>query len=425
MKNPFRRFPTSAQRVRPILWTALSVLGLIAVACSMPVENNAPIQTAGAASQTPWARYSDWPKTDWKSFSTLAHSISSPVASEKVSASIVGDAAKGEKLAFDRSRGGSCVACHVLGPKTPEMPGNVGPDLSELSKLERSDSYLFNYINDPRIYNPDSVMPPWGAHGVFNEAEIKDIVAFLKTLNTPIKFKNELDNPAKRPMPVEDRDNFDPTLNMAMWAVEDAQDLFKSPGPNGQACASCHANPERAFKTWAASMPRWDARAGKVLGVEEFIARHSAAATGHMLPMQSKANTAFAIWLRHLANGQPIKLDISSPGAREAYKRGETLSQRKVGQLNFACVDCHSPERGANHWIRGQWLGEQRGQVPHFPVWRTSRQENWDIRKRFQWCNVAIRANELPPDAKEYGDLELYVISKSEGLPLNAPGIRH
>jgi len=48
----------------------------------------------------------------------------------------------------------------------------------------------------------------------------------------------------------------------------------------------------------------------------------------------------------------------------------------------------------------------------------------WDIRRRFQWCNVAIGADELPPDAKEYGDLELYLTSLSNGLKLSVPGIR-
>jgi sulfur-oxidizing protein SoxA len=38
---------------------------------------------------------------------------------------------------------------------------------------------------------------------------------------------------------------------------------------------------------------------------------------------------------------------------------------------------------------------------------------------------VAIRANELPPDAPEYGDLELALTVINQGLKVNAPGIRH
>ena len=112
-------------------------------------------------------------------------------------------------------------------------------------------------------------------------------------------------------------------------------------------------------------------------------------------------------------------------GAKEAAARGAKLMEAKIGQLNFACLDCHTPAKGALKWIRGQWLGESKGQVPHFPTWRTSRLEIWDIRKRLQWCGVAVRADELPPEASQYGDLELYLTSLNNGLKLNVPGIRH
>jgi len=98
-------------------------------------------------------------------------------------------------------------------------------------------------------------------------------------------------------------------------------------------------------------------------------------------------------------------------------------SNLKIGQFDFACTDCHG--QAANKWIRGQWLGEPKGQFDHFPLWRTSRNEIWDIRKRFQWCQVAIWADDLPPDAKEYGDLELYLASLNQGQTLSVPGIRH
>jgi sulfur-oxidizing protein SoxA len=169
-------------------------------------------------------------------------------------------------------------------------------------------------------------------------------------------------------------------------------------------------------------MPRFEPRLDKVLGVEEFITRHAKATTGNDWLMQSEENTALAVYLRYLANGTPINVDVTGP-AKAAYDRGKALAARKVGQLNFSCNDCHNVS--ARKWIRGQWLAEQRGQLDHFPTWRTSLLATWDIRKRFQWCQVNIRGDELPPDAKEYGDLELYLTATSAALPLNVPGIRN
>ncbi|MBV9346671.1 MAG: sulfur oxidation c-type cytochrome SoxA, partial [Pseudolabrys sp.] len=243
------------------------------------------------------------------------------------------------------------------------------------------------------------------------------------TLKAPAKFRAVLDDPDKRPAPVEKRENLDPLENPGMWAVEKAQELWKRAGANGASCAGCHANPEAQFKTWAATMPKWEARLEKVLGVEEFVARHAKATTGASWAMETEENRALSVYLHFIANDVPIKVDTASASAKAAIARGKELSERKLGQLNFACTDCHG--KVANKWIRGQWLGEPRGQLDHFPTWRTSLLAIWDIRQRFQWCQVNIRADELPPDAKEYGDLELYLASQNEGLKLSVPGIRH
>jgi sulfur-oxidizing protein SoxA len=393
-------------------------------------RRDVPLALDGPVSTTPWTRYRDWPKASWDKFNTLVKTDASPpppkAEPRKIDGEITGDPAQGQKLVFDRSRGGGCLACHAMGQASAgQQVGNVGPDLSEIGNAGRTDEWFYNYIYDARVYNPETVMPPWGAHGLYDDQEIRHMVAFLKTLKAPVRYRTAVDDPEKRPVPKEDRDNLDALVNPGMWAVDRAKELWAAKGPSGQACAGCHANAEAQFKTWAATMPRWEARLDKVIGVEEFVTRHAKATTGHAWLMQSEPNLAMAIYLRHLANGAEINVDTTSPGAKEAAGRGEKLMGQKIGQLNFACYDCHTPAKGALKWIRGQWLGESKGQIPHFPTWRTSRQEIWDLRKRFQWCGVAIRANELPPEANEYGDLELYLTSLNNGLKLNVPGIRH
>ena len=384
------------------------------------------IDTKDDASVRPWKRYDRWPSRDYSKYNSLGKLATAPAPKEprKLTEPVTGDAANGAKLVADRSRGGSCLASHVMGPAGgANLPGNVAPDLSEIGSAGREDEWLFNYVYDARVYNPETVMPPWGTHGFFNDKEINDIVAFLKTLKSPAVFKTVLDDPNKRPAPVEKRDNLDPIENPGMWAVEKAEVLYKSRGPAGFACATCHVDAKVAFKSWAAHMPKWEPRLDKVLGVEEFVTRHAKVTTGHEWLMETEANREMAVYLRFLANGEAIDVDTESAEAKAAIARGHALTDRKVGQLNMACSDCHG--KVVNHWIRGQWLGEQKGQYDHFPTWRTSLQAIWDIRQRFQWCSVNIRGDELPPDAKEYGDLELYLAAQNEGLKLSVPGIRH
>jgi sulfur-oxidizing protein SoxA len=387
----------------------------------------APLYTQGSAAPEPWTRYRGWNAARWNNYNTLADRHRTPPVGQpiKINGAIAGDAKKGQELAFSRARGGGCLACHVMGTSNQEAPGNVGPDLSEIGNAGHSDERLFNYVYDARTENPDAVMPPWGAHGFYSEAEIRDIVAFLKTLKSPAVFKNPLDDPNQRPLPVEDRDALDPFVNPGAERIEVGEGLMSQPGPNGKSCISCHANAKSDFVGWAVTMPKWEPRLNNLLGVEEFIYRHAKATIGADYRMQSAANTDLTVYLHALSNGKPINVDVNSPAMKTALTRGEALFNTKIGQFNLGCADCHTPERGAYKWIRGQYLGEPKGQLDHFPNWRTSRNEIWDIRKRLQWCNVQVRANELPPDAPEYAELELYLKSKNQGLALTAPNIRH
>ena len=418
--------PRSMSRIGAIVATLVVAASFYQLSAQQ--NERVPLDIAGDASTRPWLRYAGWPTRDATKFNTLAVLVSPPAPTEprQLAGPVIGDPAIGQLLVADRARGGSCLACHVMGPAGgAELPGNVGPDLSEIGNANNDDEWLFNFVYDARVFVDHTPMPPWGNHDIFNDADIGHIVAFLRTLKDPPPFKRDIDDPEKRPLPLERLDNLDPAANPAMRVVtEKAPALWKLAGPAGAACATCHAQSETTFKMWAATMPKWEPRLNKVLGVEEFLTRHAKATTGHTWLMESEENVALAVYLRYLANGAPIDVDVESPPSKDAYERGQELSLRKIGQLNFSCADCHLPERGALKWMRGQWLSEMRGQLDHLPTWRTGEQAIWDIRKRFQWCQVAVWANELPPDAKEYGDLELYLTAQSNGLKLNVPGIR-
>ncbi|MEI8277484.1 MAG: sulfur oxidation c-type cytochrome SoxX [Hyphomicrobiales bacterium] len=318
-------------------------------------QSKAPLELGQDAAARPWKRYPGWPAADYSKYNTLGQLASAPAPKgpRKIVGPVTGDAANGAKLVADRTRGGSCLACHVMGPAgNADLPGNVAPDLSEIGNAGREDEWLYNYVFDARVYNPETVMPPWGSHGFFSEAEINDIVAFLKTLKSPAVFRTALDNPEKRPPPVEKRDNLDPLENPGMWAVDKGQELWKEKSASGFSCNTCHSDPAASFKTWAASMPKWEPSLNKVLGVEEFVTRHAKATIGVDWLMETDNNRAMSVYLHFLANGTPIKVDTASAEAKAAIARGMELTKRKVGALNMACTDCHGI--AVNKWIRGR-----------------------------------------------------------------------
>ncbi len=386
-----------------------------------PLEVSRPAYAGGE-----WKRYQDWPQTAWKSFPNMSSPGSAAPAAPS-SGGLTGDPAKGRAVAED-TRKGNCYACHTAGRHGPdrktELPGNVGPDISSLAG--RDPDYLRGRLTDPTVLNPAALMPPFGRNGILSAQEIEDVVSYLKTLDTKPSFATPLDDPNARPAPVETRDWRDEFVNPAAAGIARGAGLFQAPGPTGRSCLSCHSAPEKSFQSWAAAMPKPEPRmGGKVLGVEEFLTRHARATTGAEFPMTEGGNVDLSIYMRSLADGRPISADTTTPLAAAAVARGRALTEKRVGQLNFACQGCHTT--GAERFMRGQWLGsmDAGSMTAHFPTYRTSKDQIWDIRKRFQWCNVQVRADELPPDAPEYGDLEMYLTSIAKGKKLSAPGIRH
>jgi len=89
------------------------------------------------------------------------------------------DIAKGKELAFNRKKG-NCLACHmIVGGK---QAGNIAPPLIAMKARFPDKATLRAQINDPRAKNPDSMMPPFGPHGVLSAKEIDLITDFIHSL---------------------------------------------------------------------------------------------------------------------------------------------------------------------------------------------------------------------------------------------------
>jgi len=106
--------------------------------------------------------------------------ISTPItvtAAEPSSATIE----EGKKLAFSRSKG-NCLACHAI--KGGTMPGNIGPALVAM-KLRFPDKQklvdkIWGTTESQNV--PNSMMPPFGKHGILTDSEINTITDYIYTL---------------------------------------------------------------------------------------------------------------------------------------------------------------------------------------------------------------------------------------------------
>ena len=101
----------------------------------------------------------------------MAPQIASAASAESVKA--------GKEIAFDRKKG-NCLACHQAGDGA--SPGDIGPPLVAMQARFPDPAKLRAQIADPRTMNPETRMPPFGAHGILSGSEIDAIVDYLLTL---------------------------------------------------------------------------------------------------------------------------------------------------------------------------------------------------------------------------------------------------
>jgi sulfur-oxidizing protein SoxA len=275
---------------------------------------------------------------------------------------------------------------------------------------------------------PNTVMPPWGVQGAFTAEEIVHLVAYLQTLHGPVTPERDADrNPFTRHRPVGFGDNLDPTNNPAVVRAEDAESLWTAKGPAGKACADCHAGGAAiSMRGVATRYPRPVAAYRRVMAIEDFLSVHGPERTGTALPVESAPNVDLTMLIKMASNGMPVAIDTTSPAARAALARGRATFAKRVGERNHACADCHTSDHGADKFLGGRLLADvSAGLTRHFPTWRTSQNDAWDMRRRFQWCMTPLGTNMLPADAIEYAELELYLAQFDVGKPMSVPGIRH
>ena len=95
------------------------------------------------------------------------------------SAADAADIEKGKQLAFDRKKG-NCLACHQIEGGT--LAGNIGPPLVAMKARFPDYDKMKAQIADPRENNPNTIMIPFGPHGVLTPQEIELVSQYVYTL---------------------------------------------------------------------------------------------------------------------------------------------------------------------------------------------------------------------------------------------------
>lgn len=213
----------------------------------------------------------------------------------------------------------------------------------------------------------------------------------------------------------------DDTANPGMLWVLDGEALWKrKEGSAAKACADCHGDASTSMKGVAARYPAFDKALGRPVDLEQRINLcRSNQQQATPLPYEGRELLALTAFVARQSRGSPIEV-TSDPQLEPFIAKGRVLYNTRQGQLNLACGNCH-----VDVWdkrLAGSAITQ--GQATGYPLYRLEWQTLGSLQRRLRACFTGIRAQPYDYGSPELVDLELYLMSRARGMPMESPAVR-
>ena len=210
--------------------------------------------------------------------------------------------------------------------------------------------------------------------------------------------------------------------NPGMVTVDEGARLFQEQRPDEEyACSSCHGlNGEKLDTKLIASYPVFDPSMGGLLTLQERV-NHCWEISMDRFPLDYDHPDLIALetYVRNRAVGEPIHIDTNGP-LKKLLKKGGELYQTRFGQINMSCHHCHDQHQG--QMLRGQKLSQ--GQANGFPEYRLGKGRITSLHMRMRECFISFRAEPFDAGSEEFRLIELYLMSRGNGLKIETPAVR-
>ena len=211
----------------------------------------------------------------------------------------------------------------------------------------------------------------------------------------------------------------DPTLNPAMFWVAEGEGLWQTKlGLKNMACSSCHGDAKKSMRGVATHFPKMVK--GKLQTLEGQINQcRSAAQNAPALAYESKALLALTAYVAVQSKGMSIAVK-ETPANQEQLKKGRHWFNGRIGQLNLSCAQCHEERAGLK--LGGSLIPQ--GHPNAYPIYRLEWQTLGSLQRRLRNCMSGVRAQQFEYGSPEMAQLELFLMWRARGMPLEAPGVR-
>jgi sulfur-oxidizing protein SoxA len=213
----------------------------------------------------------------------------------------------------------------------------------------------------------------------------------------------------------------DDIANPGMLWVLDGEALWtKRDGAAQKSCADCHGDAASSMKGVAARYPAYDSARAAPIDLEQKInAERGAHQQAPPFAFESKDLLALTAYIGRQSRGLPI---APAADARLApfIAQGRALFERRQGQINLSCAQCHDDNWGRK--LAGAVLPQ--GQPNGYPLYRLEWQALGSLQRRLRNCMIGMRAEPFPYGSPENVALELYLMQRAHGLKIETPAVR-
>jgi sulfur-oxidizing protein SoxA len=209
----------------------------------------------------------------------------------------------------------------------------------------------------------------------------------------------------------------DDATNPALFALQDGEALWNRK-EGERSCASCHGDAAQSMKGAAARYPT--VSRGKPINLEQRInvcrveQQHAPA-----FAYESKELLALTAYVGRQSRGMPIAIEANA-ATRPHIEAGRALYERRQGQLNLSCSQCHDDNWG--RLLAGSPIPQ--GHATGYPIYRLEWQSMGSLERRLRNCLIGVRAEPYAYGSPEMVELELYLMWRARGMKLETPAVR-
>jgi L-cysteine S-thiosulfotransferase len=216
---------------------------------------------------------------------------------------------------------------------------------------------------------------------------------------------------------MQDDDTANPGI---LWVLQGDSLWAKKAGAANRSCADCHGDAGDSMRGVAARYPTFDAALGRPLDLEQRINQcRTERQRTEPLIWESADLLALTAFVARQSRGLPITVP-SDAQLQPSSDLGNELFHRREGQMTLSCSQCHD-----ENW--GKRLGGSvipQGHPTGYPLYRLEWQSLGSLQRLLRNCMVGVRAEPYEDGAPEAVALELYLMERAHGMPIETPAVR-